>query len=109
MGADADAGLRENLLARLNSGLSTEWQQRAYTSEEVNRVVARLQQIPAQDYAAKLTVAGFTPAPFQAPDDPELEQGCSTCMYFERNRQFCNLPELKLPVMPEWSCRLWRI
>ncbi len=109
MDASGDADVRKKLLALLDGGLNTEWQQRAYTSEEVNRLVAQLQQISPLDYAAKLKLAGFTITPYRASGDDELEQGCSTCMYFERNRQFCNLPELKLPVLPEWSCRLWRI
>jgi hypothetical protein len=25
------------------------------------------------------------------------------------HRRFCELPELMLPVEPQWSCRLWRI
>lgn len=101
--------LRSRLADLLGSGLQTEWQQRAYTSEGVNQVVARLQQIPSKDYAAKLKIAGFTAQPYRPPDDMELEQCCATCMYFERNRQFCNLPELALPVLPQWSCVLWRI
>lgn len=109
MGAADDAKLRAQLAELLSGGLQTEWKRRAYTSQEVNQVVARLQQIPREDYASKLKVAGVTTQPYRPPEDTELEQGCSTCMYFERNRQYCDLPELALPVRPEWSCVLWRI
>ena len=38
-----------------------------------------------------------------------IEQSCATCMYCERHRRYCALPELQLPVEPRWSCTLWRI
>jgi len=107
--ADHDEVWRRQLAGLVESGLKTEWRQRAYTSEQVNQIVARLRQIPREDYASKLKVAGFTATPYHPPEGVELEQSCSTCMYFERHREFCNLPELALPVRPEWSCVLWRI
>ena len=39
----------------------------------------------------------------------DIEQACETCMYYKVHRRYCELPELELPVEPEWSCRLWRI
>jgi hypothetical protein len=30
-------------------------------------------------------------------------------MYYLIRRRHCALPELDLPVEPDWSCRLWRI
>ena len=55
-------------------------------------------------------LAGFLRQAYVDPTDPDgIEQACSTCMYFERHRGFCALPELMLPVEPEWSCILWRI
>lgn len=109
MGEEADEELRQMLKALLDSGLPTEWQQRAYASEDVNRIVARLQNLLVDDYAGRLKVAGFTSTPYQPAEESELEQSCSTCMYYVRSRQFCDLPELRVPVAPEWSCRLWRI
>ena len=105
---DDDADLRDKL-SDLLCELDTDWQQRAYSSQEINTVVTQLQRIPAQDYASKLKVAGFTTSPYFHPEDRELEQSCYTCMYYVTHRQFCALPELKFPVLPEWSCRLWRI
>lgn len=101
--------LRLKLLTLLDSGLETQWQDRAQSSEGVNAVVARLQQLEPTDYPGKLITAGFTPDPYVSPEEGDIDQSCATCMYFERHRQFCDLPELKLPVMPEWSCVLWRI
>lgn len=102
-----DDALRSKLEQFLTTGLKTEWEQRAYTSEDVNKIVARLQSIKPDDYPAKLTVAGFTSRPYG--DGEEIEQACETCMYFVIHRKFCDLPELQIPVKPEWSCRLWRI
>jgi hypothetical protein len=102
------------LLARIEAllvgGLPTAWKTRAYTSDEVNAVTARLQSLAPDDLESRLVVAGFTETPYVAPDDTDgIEQACATCMYFERHRGWCNLAELMLPVKPEWSCILWRI
>ncbi len=109
MDASADFTLREHLTELLNSGIATSWEQRAYNREEIENVVRRLRQVATEDYTMRLKIAGFTSGAYRPPEDIELEQSCSTCMYFERNRQYCNLPELGLPVNPEWSCVLWRI
>ena len=63
---------------------------------------------PNDDYVGKLRLAGFTTQPYAA-DQDDIAQACETCMYYVVNRKFCDLPELKIPVKPEWSCRLWRI
>ena len=105
----SDAALRLRIQALLG-GLPTEAAHRAYTSEAVAAVTGRLQGLAADDLEAKLALAGFLPAPYIEPDDEDgIEQSCATCMYFERHRRFCALPELMLPVEPEWSCVLWRI
>jgi hypothetical protein len=70
-------------------------------------VIAQLRALAADDYATRLAVAGFTREPYAAEDD--LAQACANCMYYVIHRRFCELPELMLPVRPEWSCRLWRI
>ncbi|MFM7505602.1 MAG: hypothetical protein ACKO3M_03385 [Rubrivivax sp.] len=94
----------------LAGGLATEWQQRAYDSDAVNGVTARLQALAADDVPGRLVIGGFTTTPYVDPDDADgIEQSCATCMYFERHRSWCNLSELQLPVKAEWSCILWRI
>jgi hypothetical protein len=104
----------EELLARIGQllaeGLVTAHNERAYSSDEVNAVTARLQALAPGDLQNRLVVAGFTARPYAAPDDTDaMEQSCATCMYFERHRGWCNLSELLLPVKAEWSCILWRI
>lgn len=107
MGDTSDM-LRSQLAGLLRNGLATDWQNRAYTSEAVNAVVARLQALEARDYESKLSIAGFTLQPYAA-GNGEISQSCATCIYFIAHRRFCSLPELLLPVAPEWSCILWRV
>lgn len=105
--ADQDA-LRNHFAQLMEGGLETEWRDRAYTSAAVNSIVARLQAMEADDYVGKLRTAGYTPQPYVLSED-DIQQACETCMYYATHRQFCELPELQMPVRPEWSCRLWRI
>ena len=101
-----DEKVRARIADMLASGLETEVWPRAGTSEEVNEIVARLQVEAGDDLEKKLIVAGFTDHTIEA---DEIEQPCETCMYYKVHAKFCELPELMVPVEPEWSCRLWRI
>lgn len=103
---EADAALRAEIKQKLKSGLETEVWPRAETSEMVNEIVGRLQAEAGDDLTAKLVIAGVTDHTIEA---DEIEQPCETCMYYLVHRRFCELPELMIPVEPEWSCRLWRI
>ncbi len=105
--AAADDALRARLREMLENGLETEVEPRAYDDQTIQAIVARLQERPHDDYENKLKIAGFTLQPWQGEDD--IEEACETCMYYVVHRRFCELPELMLPVEPEWSCRLWRI
>ena len=101
-----DDETRATIAEMLASGLETEVWPRAGTSEEVNEIVALLQVEAANDLEKKLIIAGFTDHTIEA---DEIEQPCETCMYYKVHAKFCDLPELMVPVEPEWSCRLWRI
>jgi len=106
--ADAELLLRIHQL--LSGGLQTNWHARAYSADQVCTVIAALQQVSPDDLQGRLHKAGFTLQPYIGPEDPDaIEQSCATCMYFERHRGVCDLPELMLPVKPKWSCILWRI
>ena len=102
-----DDSLRDKLGAMLADGLETDWEDRAYTSEQVVNVVARLRPLAADNYEQKFVIGGFTDYPYG--DDPDISQSCETCMYYLKHRKFCELPELDCPVEPQWSCVLWRI
>ncbi len=97
---------RSEIAKLLGEGLKTEAWPRAETSEDVNEIVNRLQVEAVDDLEKKLVVSGFTDYTVEADD---IEQPCETCMYYKVHAKFCDLPELMLPVEPEWSCRLWRI
>lgn len=103
---EADDTLRDEIGVMLKDGLKTEVWPRAETSEMVNDIVSRLQTEAGDDLTKKLVISGFSDYTVEADD---LEQPCETCMYYLVHRKFCDLPELMLPVEPEWSCRLWRI
>lgn len=102
----ADKVLLDHLESRLAGDLAPEIEPRAYSHEEILEVVGRLQKLDPNDYDAKLVIGGFTLEPYGEGED---EQACDTCMYYQVHREFCELPELMLPVGPKWSCRLWRI
>jgi hypothetical protein len=100
-----DERIREEIRSLLESGLQTEVFPRADTQEEVQSIVNRLHKAGA-DLKTKLAIGGFTLTPIE---HGGIDQPCETCMYYKVHRRFCELPELNLPVEPEWSCRLWRI
>ena len=104
MKADVDAE-RRRIWSLLSSGLETKVHPRADTHEQVQALVARL-RAEGRDLKSKLVIAGFTLQPVA---HNEIEQACASCMYFAIRRRHCVLPELDVPVEPQWSCRLWRI
>jgi hypothetical protein len=100
---------RQAIDAMLRGGLATDWQTRAYSDAEIRRVIDALQALAPDDITGRLVIAGFTLEPYVGDEDPEIEQSCRTCMYYEAHRRWCNLPELRLGVEPQWSCCLWRV
>jgi hypothetical protein len=103
--SDDDDRRREEIRALLEGGLRTEAFPRADTHQEVQEVVARL-RAEVRTVADRLVISGMTLTTVVHQD---LAQPCETCMYYLVHRRYCELPELDLPVEPEWSCRLWRI
>ena len=71
---------------------------------EFARLLSELTALEPGDLNLKLVVAGFVDHPFG-----EDRQRCLECMYYLVHRKWCELPELDVPVEPEWWCRLWRI
>lgn len=105
MSAGSDQDLRGQIVTLLNSGLATDVFPRADTHEDVQEFVNEL-RAAGNDLKSKLRLAGFTLYPV---DHGGIEQLCETCMYYKVHRRYCELPELNVPVEPDWSCRLWRI
>jgi hypothetical protein len=94
---------REAIRGLLADGLKTEVFPRADTQDEIQAIVTRTRGAGLED---KLAITGFTLTPVTYAD---MEQACETCMYYKVHQRYCELPELDVPVEPEWSCRLWRI
>lgn len=104
-----DATLRMQLQQLLKSGLEVQKEPRAYEHEQILKIVSQLQNLQPDNYKNKLATSGFTLTPYMPTADEDDAQACETCMYYKVHRKFCELPELMLPVEPEWSCVLWRI
>jgi hypothetical protein len=100
-----DDARREEIRALLAGGLATEVFPRADSHEQVQALLARLRE-EGTTLERRLVIGGFT---LETIVHEEIEQPCSTCMYYLVHRRYCELPELDVPVEPEWSCRLWRI
>lgn len=103
--ATADTAVLEQIRSLLAGGLKTEVFPRGDTNDEIAQIIGRLRKSDGS-LESKLAIAGFT---LETIVHEGLEQPCETCMYYLVHRRFCELPELAVPVEPEWSCRLWRI
>ncbi len=100
-----EAARRGEIQGILAGGLATEVFPRADTQDDVLAITGRLQAV-AGELKERLVIAGFTLTPI---DHAGTEQACESCMYYLVHRNYCELPELNVPVEPEWSCRLWWI
>ncbi len=101
---DEENGLRKKIEQLLGSGLATQTEPFPETEKEFNQLLTQLRGLPPEDLEQKLAISGFTDKPF-GPD----QMRCQECMYYLVHRKWCDLPELSVPVEPDWWCRLWRI
>lgn len=101
--ADRDETLR-TIADLLEGGLETEVEPFPETEKEFAEIVGRLRALPPDDLKGKLVISGFLDHPW-GPD----KWRCMECINFLVNRKWCDLPELSVPVEPDWFCRLWRI
>jgi len=97
-------GQIETIAAMLAGGLETEVQPFPETEKEFGAILSKLRQLEPGDLKSKLVIGGFVDHPY----GPE-KQRCMECMYYLVHRRWCDLPELAVPVEPDWWCRLWRI
>jgi hypothetical protein len=98
------AALLETIAAMMGDGLKTQVEPFPETEKEFAEILTQLRALDPNDLKGKLVISGFIDHPY-GPDN----QRCLECMYFLANRRWCDLPELNVPVEPEWWCRLWRI
>ena len=71
--------------------------------DHFHEIVDRLRASP--NMQEKAVIAGIAHAPVM---EDEIEKSCENCIYFLARRSWCDLPELNIPVDPEWYCFLWR-
>jgi hypothetical protein len=88
----------------LASGLKTQTEPFPETDRAFAGILEELRALPANDLKGRLVIGGFVDHPY-GPD----QQRCLECMYYLVHRKWCDLPELAVPVEPQWWCRLWRI
>jgi hypothetical protein len=96
--------LRARIAELLAEGLETRVEPFPPTEKEFAEVTAELRALPPDDLRGKLVVSGFMDHPYG-----DESWRCADCIYYLANRRWCDLPELALPVEPDWYCRLWRM
>lgn len=104
MSETEEAELLERIAALLAAGLETTVEPFPPTEKEFGEILAELRALDRDDLEGKLVVGGFK----DHPHGPENWR-CADCIYYLANRKWCDLPELALPVEPDWYCRLWRM
>lgn len=100
----SDEEQRAKIRSLLENGLETQTEPRADTDDARRPILDEIRG--AHGVEDKIKIAGFT---LQPVSHEGTEEACESCMYFAVRRRYCELPELAVPVEPEWSCRLWRI
>jgi hypothetical protein len=88
----------------LEGGLETIVEPFPETEKEFLEIVGQLRRLDRDDLKGKLVISGFINKPYG-----EEKLRCMECINFLVNRKWCDLPELAVPVEPDWYCRLWRI
>jgi hypothetical protein len=100
----AEQALRDRIDKMLAAGLKTQTEPFPEDNHQFAAILAGLQSLDPADLKAKLVLSGFTNHPYG-----EDRMRCQECMYYLVHRKWCDLPELAVPVEPDWWCRLWRI
>jgi hypothetical protein len=104
MQSDQEGKLREQIGQVLAGGLKTQTEPFPENDIQFGKLLQELRELDSRDLQGKLVKAGFTDTPYG-----EDRMRCLECMYYLVHRKWCDLPELAVPVEPDWWCRLWRI
>jgi len=104
MSVTEDDTARTHIAELLAQGLATKTEPFPETDKEFSEIVKELRELDPNDLKGKLIIGGFVNHPYG-----EEQYRCLECMYYLVHRKWCDLPELAVPVEPEWWCRLWRI
>lgn len=98
--------LRDKIRDMLASGLKTFTSPFPENAQEFQNILDELGEFSYHDLTNRLRVGGFLDHPVEMGG---IEQRCMECIYYLPNKKWCDLPELPVPVEPEWWCRLWKI
>lgn len=104
MSGDQQDDVREKITKLLGGGLKTTTEPFPENDKQFALILTALREVPPDNIEKKLIISGFLDHPYG-----EEQYRCMECMYYLVHRKWCDLPELALPVEPEWWCRLWRI
>lgn len=104
MTAESDLETLRKMTLMMEQGLETQTEPFPETDREFAQILDELRPLAKDDLEGKMVIGGFVDHPY-GPD----EQRCLECMYYLVHRKWCELPELAVPVEPNWWCRLWRI
>lgn len=104
MSSTEDDQLRAQIGAMMAAGLKTQTEPLLETDKEFSKLLTEVRELAPDDLQGKLVLSGFVDEP-HGPD----QMRCQECMYYLVHRKWCDLPELAVPVEPDWWCRLWRI
>ncbi|MER8465833.1 hypothetical protein [Mesorhizobium sp. M1396] len=104
MNSEQQHSLLRKMAQMMQNGLKTQTEPFPETEREFAAILAELRQLKPDDIEGKMIISGFLDQPY-GPD----RQRCMECMYYLVHREWCDLPELAVPVDADWWCRLWRI
>lgn len=104
MSEENDDKLRDQIAQLMADGLETQTEPYPEDNNQFEEILDELRKLGDDDLVGKLKVSGFVNQPYG-----EDQARCLECMYYLVHRKWCDLPELAVPVEPEWWCRLWRI
>ena len=101
---EEENALRNQIGKMMADGLQTQTEPFPETQREFGALLNQLRELPPNDLQGKLALSGFVDKPYGSDS-----MRCQECMYYLVHRKWCDLPELAVPVEPQWWCRLWRI
>jgi hypothetical protein len=101
--AENEDAVRAQILKMLrDDGLTTQVDPFPQNTQEFDAILTELREPEHANLEDKLVIGGFVHHPVD-------DQRCLECIYYLIHRKYCDLPELAVPVEPDWWCRLWRI
>ncbi|MEJ2623844.1 MAG: hypothetical protein P8Z80_04685 [Pseudolabrys sp.] len=104
MNSEQENTLLRKMAQLMKEGLETQTEPFPETEKQFAAILDELRHLAPDNIDEKMVISGFVNHPY-GPDS----QRCMECMYYLVHRQWCDLPELAVPVDPDWWCRLWRI